>query len=220
MWFLQVFKEDPEFAMLQVLVVVFSICCHEYMHARTALWQGDDTAAKMGHLTLNPLKQMGFFSLILLFFIGIAFGQVPVNTSKLKGRYSEALVSFAGPFTNLILAIIFFSSMIGVMTLGEQSETNKFLVQVLVSGSELNLVLFLLNMIPAPPLDGFGILRSFIPSLQRASSEFLNGAYFFILIVVFMSADKIFAFADSLLVHGLIYSNIDIELLQFYFSAS
>lgn len=203
MWFAQAFKVDPEFTMLKVLIVVFSICCHEYMHARTALWQGDDTAAQMGHLTLNPLKQMGFFSLVMLFVIGIAFGQVPVNPSRLKGRYSEAIVSFAGPLTNFILSVIFFVAMVGVLTLGEGSEINKFLVEVLFTGSELNLVLFMLNMIPAPPLDGFGILRSFVPSLKRASSEFLNGAYFFILIVVFMSAGKIFYFARYILIHGL-----------------
>ncbi len=203
MWFSQAFKNDPEFAMLRVLIVVFSVCCHEYMHARTALWQGDDTAKQRGHLTLNPLKQMGFFSLILLFVIGIAFGQVPVNPSKLKGRYSEAMVSFAGPLTNLILALIFFVGIVITYKVGEGGEVNLFLVRVLGTGAILNLVLFVLNMIPAPPLDGFGILRSFFPALKTTSSEFLNGAYFFIIIIVFVSAGHIFSFANSLVINGL-----------------
>ncbi len=218
MWFIQAFKSDPEFALLQILIVVFSICCHEYMHARTALWQGDNTAEKMGHLTLNPLKQMGVMSLILLFVLGIAFGQVPVNPSKLRGRYSEAMVSFAGPLTNLVLSILFFTGMTIVITNGQESESNRFLVNILFTAAELNLVLFMLNMIPAPPLDGFGILRSFFPALKTASSEFLNGAYFFIIIIVFVSAGHIFSFAQTLLINGLLYSDIDINILRFYFA--
>ena len=218
MWFVETFKNNPEFAMMQILIVVFSICCHEYMHARTALWQGDDTATQMGHLTLNPLKQMGVFSLILLFVIGIAFGQVPVNPSKLKGRYSEAMVSFAGPFTNLMLSVLFFIGMAVAITEVELADSNRFLVHILFTGAELNLVLFVLNMIPAPPLDGFGILRSFFPALKTTSSEFLNGAYFFIIIIVFVSAGHIFSFSRSVLVNALLYSNIDIEALKFYFT--
>ena len=203
MWFLDAFKQDPEFAMMQILIVVFSVCCHEYMHARTALWQGDDTAKLAGHLTLNPLKQMGVFSLVLLFFIGIAFGQVPVNPARLKNRYSDALVSFAGPLTNLILAVLFFAGIVVTIKTGARTDSNRFLILVLFTGARLNLVLFLLNMIPAPPLDGFGILRSFFPALKTASSEFLNGAYFFIIIVVFVSAGKLFSFAHTVILKAL-----------------
>ncbi|MCK5845103.1 MAG: site-2 protease family protein, partial [Victivallales bacterium] len=91
------------YAIMQLLIIVFSICCHEYMHARTALWQGDDTAARTGHLTLNPLKQMGLISIFMLFMFGIAFGQVPVNPNKMRKPWGEALVSFAGPFANIAL---------------------------------------------------------------------------------------------------------------------
>jgi len=218
MWFLRAFKSDPEFALMQVLIVVFSICCHEYMHARTALWQGDDTAKLTGHLTLNPLKQMGVFSLVLLFMMGIAFGQVPVNPARLKGRYSDALVSFAGPLVNLVLSFLFFIGMLVVFKSTPNMESNKFLVMALFTGAELNLVLFILNMVPIPPLDGFGILRSFVPSLKTTSSEFMNGAYFFILIVVFVSAGRIFEFTQSILIKSLRVSGISFETLLFYFS--
>ena len=55
-----------QYAVLYGVVLVFSICCHEYSHARAALWQGDDTAKLLGHLTLNPLKQMGLPSLLMM----------------------------------------------------------------------------------------------------------------------------------------------------------
>ena len=89
------------------MIVIFSICCHEYAHAQIALWQGDSTAYENGHLTLNPFKQMGVISIITLLIIGISWGAVPVNPNRMKHKYSEALVAFAGPFTNLFLFFIF-----------------------------------------------------------------------------------------------------------------
>ena len=105
--FIKLLFSDPNTYLMWVTLVVFSICCHEYLHARVALWQGDSTAADQGHLTLNPMKQMGLFSIIMLLVIGISWGQVPVNPSRMKHKYSDALVSFAGPFMNLILFLIF-----------------------------------------------------------------------------------------------------------------
>ena len=174
MWFMTQFRSDPEFAVAWIVLVVFSICCHEYMHARAALWQGDDTAMRLGHLTLNPLKQMGFVSLILLFMLGIAFGRVPVNSGRLRRPYGEAIVSFAGPFTNLVLFFVFILCAF-VCILG-QTES---LFRMFRIGAMLNGVLFMLNMIPIPPLDGYGILCAFYPNLKQSSSEFLNGMTFF-----------------------------------------
>ena len=76
--------EEPYYTFIWLLVIVFSICCHEFAHAWTALHQGDPTAAEQGHLTLNPLKQMGVFSLIMLAIMGIAWGAVTVNPSRMK----------------------------------------------------------------------------------------------------------------------------------------
>jgi Zn-dependent protease len=190
-WFLEELQADPQFAILKVLIVVFSICSHEYMHARTALWQGDDTAKLLGHLTLNPLKQMGPMSLIMMFVIGIAFGKVPVNPSKFRSRYGDAIVSFAGPFTNLMLFFAFCGGCIVAYYTGSQEQI-QFILRVFIYGAMLNGALFLLNMVPVPPLDGHGILCSFIPSLKTTSSEILNGASFFILIVIFFSASYLF----------------------------
>ena len=64
---------DPYFFFGAAFLVVFSICCHEFMHAWVAMKEGDCTAADAGHLTLNPLKQMGWFSLLLFAFLGIAW---------------------------------------------------------------------------------------------------------------------------------------------------
>jgi Zn-dependent protease len=163
------------------------------MHAQVALWQGDSTAAEQGHLTLNPLKQMGVFSIIMLLVIGFAFGSVPVNPARMKHRYSEALVSFAGPFANLMLFFIFI-----VLSSFANIHSNAPAFKMFFIGAELNFVLFCFNMVPIPPLDGFGIFSSFFPKMKNSNSEFLNGATIFIFIVLMFSAGILFQIAEKI----------------------
>ena len=212
-WFLNAFEKDPEEAILQLLIVVFSICCHEYMHARTALWQGDDTAAIMGHLTLNPLKQMGPISILMLLMVGIAFGQVPVDPRRMRHSWSEAVVSLAGPLTNLALFTLFLGGAIITSTyLGDYSqahgvyvlaERDYFLYTILLYGAMLNLILFLFNLVPVPPLDGYGVLCYFFPKLKQTSSEFVKGAILFIFIALFASAQYLLCASSFVIWHTL-----------------
>ncbi len=189
-WLLNELQQDRAFAIMEVLIIVFSICFHEYMHARAALWRGDDTAARLGHLSLNPLKQMGVVSLVLLAVIGIAFGRVPVNPARLRGKYDEAIVSFAGPFANIILMLVFCVAFAVVWHFNLADDD--FVFDVLFFGAVINCALFLLNMIPIPPLDGHGIAKTFFPALRNTSSEFLNGATFFLFIVLVFYAEFLF----------------------------
>ena len=85
----QAFK-DPKHFLIVTLVVVFSICLHEFFHAWTALQFGDTTAADRGHLTLNPLKQMGPVSIVMFLILGFAWGAVPVDTYVLRARSRHA----------------------------------------------------------------------------------------------------------------------------------
>ena len=103
--FVQNLFTNPLYFWLVTLSVIPSICLHEYSHAQTALWMGDDTAASHGHLTLNPFRQMGWISLIMFLIIGIAWGAVPVNRNNLTRR-GAVLVSLSGPLMNLFLAVL------------------------------------------------------------------------------------------------------------------
>lgn len=187
--------ENPNFFFMQIFVVIFAICCHEYMHARVALWQGDPTAANGGHLTLNPLRQMGPISLIMLAFIGIAWGQVPVDPKRMRHKYSDALVSFAGPATNLVLAVIscLVISLI-VIIAGRQGlgstgmEISGNAISLFYLGAILNFVLFIFNMLPAPGFDGWHILSSFYPKLKTADSQ---GTYFVSLVILILAMNYI-----------------------------
>lgn len=184
----RLFGPGAESAWMQIFLVIFSVCCHEYAHARVALWQGDSTAADEGHLTLNPLKQMGPLSLVMLAFIGIAWGAVPVNPSRMKHRYSDALVSFAGPATNLLLFLLMGAACFLVVW----RHGSVVAVEFFKIGAVLNIVLFLFNLIPVPPLDGYSILKHFFPRMFDFRTEFGKGIMLTLIIGIFYSSEYFF----------------------------
>ena len=96
---------NPLLFCIVTLAVVPAICLHEYFHAQVALWCGDPTAAMRGHLTLNPLKQMGLLSIVMFLIIGIAWGGVPINPLNLTRR-GRILTALAGPAMNFALFLL------------------------------------------------------------------------------------------------------------------
>jgi len=207
-FFINYLWEDPQFFFMWLLIVVFAICCHEYMHARVALWQGDSTAADQGHLTLNPLRQMGPISLVMLAIMGIAWGQVPVNPNRMRHKYSDALVSFAGPATNLVLGVIFcFAAALVIIIWGVEAPTSSGggisnnAVTLFSRGAMLNFVLFIFNLFPIPGFDGWHILSSFFPKLKTSDSQ----AMYFVAVVIFLLGMK---YIDYLFIWGNITSDL------------
>ena len=189
--FLAYLWEAPRLFWSLTVIVVFSICCHEYMHARVALFEGDSTAADRGHLTLNPLRQMGVWSLITFALLGIAWGQVPVNPGVMRRRHSHALVAFAGPLTNLALFLGFgILCVLAVRLRPEQS----FAAEMLFYGSTVNLLLFLLNILPIPGFDGWAILADFLPRVKRIQSEWVRGTFFVVVMLLFINFKWIMLF--------------------------
>jgi Zn-dependent protease len=155
---------NPVFYTQAVVVTILSICLHELGHGLAALSQGDDTPSRSGHITMNPVVHMGVPSLVLLFVIGIAWGQMPVNPSRFRSRqWGDFLVSIAGPLTNLALTALFVVAL--------QSNISFLSTTFLTYGAIINASLFLLNMIPIPPLDGFNVFSKFFPGLQFFNSS-------------------------------------------------
>ena len=150
-----------------IVIIIFSAVIHEVMHGVAADWLGDKTARYAGRLTLNPIPHIDPFGSVILPVALTLLGSpiffayakpVPYNPYNLKpGRFSEAIVAFAGPLSNIVLAILF-----GVVVrLGVFSAAiNGILFLVIV----VNTMLFLFNLIPVPPLDGSKILESLLPS--------------------------------------------------------
>ena len=165
---------------LTIPVLFFSLSLHEYAHARAALWAGDDTALRAGRLTLNPIAHVdpiGTVFLPLLFLVralsgggGFFFGwakPVPVNPARFRKAIWDVYVSFAGPASNFILAIIsaIIFKIIFMANIPQKIELNPELWQVLMllifNFIALNVLLGLFNLIPIPPLDGSHIFFHF-----------------------------------------------------------
>ena len=183
---------DPRLFFSVAVIIVLSICCHEFMHAFAALKAGDDTAARNGHLTFNPFKQMGIFSLILFCLFGLAWGRVPVNPANMRGRFAPALVAFAGPLTNAVLTQIFVLLTFACYKAGIGDE---FAINMLFYAARINIVLFLLNMLPIPGFDGFAILSNLFPGFLKDSSEAVKGAVFVLIMLLFVFFDQLFKLA-------------------------
>lgn len=140
--------------------VVFSITLHELGHGWAAIWQGDDTPIRLGHMNMNPLVHMGGMSLLALALIGIAWGAMPVDPSRFRWRRRGwVVVAGAGPAVNLLLAIVCVMLLTIWLKVGPpQQPVYEHLTTFFYAGAMLNLVLMAFNLIPAPPLDGSSIL--------------------------------------------------------------
>lgn len=196
MLFIQVLFTNPTYFLMVCLIVVFSVCLHEYFHAQVAVIEGDYTLRD--HLTLNPLKQMGFMSLLMLALIGIAWGSVPVDRSLLRSRWSMLKISLAGPLANLLL---FLTSWIlfGVLQLPKFfRDTSEYIMilQFVMLFGVYNFVLLAFNLIPAPGLDGWGILSEMFPKLREINSEFVKGAMLLLMLLAFFGVGILFGVGE------------------------
>lgn len=178
--------------------VIFSIVLHELSHGWAALALGDETPRLTGHMTWNPLVHMGTFSLILLALVGIAWGAMPVDPSRFRGRYGDAKVSVAGPAMNVLLAVVSVVCCVVWVIAADRMNVREPLwgnmARFFWIGAFLNIVLALFNMIPAPPLDGSRILASFVPAYGRIFAS-PNGQWFglgIFLLVFWLAADLMF----------------------------
>jgi Zn-dependent protease len=148
---------------------------HEVAHGYAAYMLGDPTAKLQGRLTLNPLAHIDLFGSIIVPLLlvlggsGILFGwakPVPYNPYNLRNqRWGEAIVGFAGVFTNLLLAVLF-------ALVARASFASGFTMFSTLAASVVfvNLSLGLFNLIPIPPLDGYTVFRGLLP--LRASLAF------------------------------------------------
>lgn len=189
--------------------VIASITLHELGHGWAAIRLGDDTPVRAGHMTWNPMVHMGLYSFIVLALIGIAWGAMPVDPSRLRGKHGDTLVTLAGPAVNLVLAVICFVLFLFWLPLADGSINPNWVIEeplrtnlniFLGIGAQLNVVLLLLNLLPVPPLDGGRIAMNLVPSFRRLlGSE--NGQWIalgmFILLFVF-GAQLLFAVSNTI----------------------
>ncbi|MDN3017711.1 site-2 protease family protein [Paenibacillus sp. BSR1-1] len=166
------------------LAVAFTV--HEFAHAFVAYKFGDQTAKNQGRLTLNPLKHLDPIGTLLIFIAGFGWARpVPVNRFFFKKpRLASILVSAAGPLSNLILAVIGFIVGYGLSRFGiSTSEVINNFINIFIN---LNIVLFVFNLLPFPPLDGYRIIEDLAPNDVRAKMTQYEqyGSLIFLILVI------------------------------------
>lgn len=145
--------------------VIIAMTFHEFAHAFVADKLGDTTPRAQGRLTLNPASHIDPFGLILLLFANIGWGRPvqinPVNFNSNKSiETCEALVSLAGPVTNLILAFIFTVIYYALIVFTSCPVLILTIISYIII---VNIGLGVFNLLPIPPLDGSKIFAKFLP---------------------------------------------------------
>jgi Zn-dependent protease len=176
---------------LFIISLLIAISIHEMMHALTAHWLGDPTAAEEGRITMNPLAHIDPITTILLPVVLVllhlppilAAKPVPFNPDRVKfDEFGSALVGLAGPVTNLVLAVLS-AVTLNLLSPDFGTITREFLLMFL----QLNVALFVFNMLPIPPLDGSRVLYAFAPEpLQRLMLQIEQFGLFAVLAILFL----------------------------------
>ena len=192
--------DDPSgFFRLTVLIVfalVTAVTLHEFSHAFVANSLGDNTARRLGRLSLNPMRHLDPGGALMMFIAGFGWGKpVPINPSQLShGHTGTALMAAAGPLSNLMLAFII-AVPIKLGVLGSTQPDLGRVAYVMTGGFKegladiaglvifFNLLLAVFNLIPLSPLDGSKVMGGLVPSehisaynrLQRGGPAILIG---------------------------------------------
>lgn len=182
---------------MYMVPVILSITVHEYAHALVSHRLGDDTAAQLGRLTLNPIAHIDLFGTVLIPIIGIMSGvpffgwakPVPFNplrfTRSIRMKTSTLFVALAGPVSNMLLALLMV--VLGRLLIAGPEFTGvdqikNPLVMLIILTMNVNVSLAIFNLIPIPPLDGSKILVGLLPDSAAGAIEFLE-KYSFVLFI-------------------------------------
>jgi Zn-dependent protease len=180
---------------IQVVVLLFAVSFHESAHGFVAMKCGDNTARDLGRITMNPLKHLDPIGSLLfpamLAFSGLpVFGwakPVPVSLRGVRNpRRANLLVSAAGPVSNLLLAVAFAVAFRLVGGRQMPSKESSLYALWLIFGLSVlvNVSLAIFNLIPIPPLDGFGVVESLAPPAAIPAVIWLRRFGFIILVVM------------------------------------
>jgi len=170
--------------------IIIGFTIHEYCHAAAAYKLGDTTAKEDGRLTLNPFRHIDIFGLIFIIFAGFGWAKpVRFYPDRLKNpRRDKAIIAAAGPFSNLILGVIFLFIIKVHWSLDifdENLYIVDFVIDVLYYWAYTNIGLFVFNMFPIPPLDGSHIFLSGLNLTYETETKIMQiGSGIFILLII------------------------------------
>ncbi len=207
-----------------LIPMILSLTVHEYFHAWTAMKLGDDTASRMGRLTLNPIAHIDPIGTLLIPIIGISSGvpffgwakPVPITplqfSRRVRMKTGVMLTSAAGPLSNLLFGLILagilsgIAHSIGTEELLARLQTNQgitvALVRLLGWATIINVGLFIFNLLPIPPLDGSGVLAGFLPDRYHYVLDFMARYSFILFIALLMVGGEFIGYPVRWIVQG------------------
>ncbi len=184
--------------LLLIPVLLYSIVLHEVAHAWVARREGDDTADRLGRVTLNPIPHLDPVGSILVpaalayFGSGAIFGwakPVPVNPANFRSPvWGDIRVSMAGIVVNLLLAVFFTLTIVPMAYLVDPVDASDALrtaMSVSFFGVFINLILAIFNLVPIPPLDGSHVVRHLLPKGLQAGYQAI-GQYGILILLAIM----------------------------------
>ena len=166
--------------LVQIVGIAVAISVHEFGHAYSAHLLGDDTAKMYGRMTLNPAKHLDIMGLIAMLIVHIGWAKpVPVNPNNFKNyKVGNVIVSLAGVTANIIISII---------CVIIKKHVNMYAITEITSAIIIyNISFAAFNLLPIPPLDGWGVISSFIPYKYNEIAykyESMSSIIFLVLII-------------------------------------
>ncbi|MDP3726499.1 MAG: site-2 protease family protein [bacterium] len=188
---------EPVIFIFSIGILIMSIIAHEVSHGYVANMLGDPTARLAGRLTLNPIPHLdivgSFIVPVATFFLGgFIFGwakPVPYNPYNMKNPNRDgALVAAAGPFANILIAVVFTGLIRFAPALGLPAS----FIEIASIVVFLNILLAFFNLVPVPPLDGSKILFALLPYRMGFIQEFLERYWFVAIFILILFLWRLF----------------------------
>jgi Zn-dependent protease len=181
-----------------LIALVIGITVHEFAHAAAAVWLGDSLPERQGRLTLSPAAHLDLMGSLMFLVGGFGWGKpVQYNPYALRAsaRIGPAIVSAAGPLSNIILAV-FVALGVRVFIFGLEivdlpTQVVGTILYLLVFFIYYNLILSFFNLIPVFPLDGFTILQGLLPAGLADLLEMTRPYGFFILLLMLFAGGNV-----------------------------
>ena len=192
--------------------IILALTFHEAAHGYASYWLGDPTPKIQGRLSLNPAHHIDPVGFVTLLLFGFGWGQpVQINPGYYKHRRrDEFIVAIAGVATNLSLAVItsfIIKGLLSGMTESFYYGIGRVLLDILLYVFSINIVLMAFNLLPVPPLDGFGIVTQ-IFNLQKYDWYWKfhqHGFAILMLLIIFNITDRIIGPVNSFFFNLLLY---------------